>query len=351
MERSLFDNETDIMLRLENTSVDLSVLRDAENGTIEALKHLSHRIDLNAKPVFDYFFEKNNIAVDRMPQYYCSPYWGEATKNYKWRYMIVGVGERRFLVFLRLVGIMYNQRHFSLSYEILSSDGKECGIDDVTKAICNLPCVKSVEKISDKNDKECANVNYYCDKDNALLMNKNCRNKYRRSLSLLDCGLRVISVNNANFVDFKKKAETLYDTFTKKRFPFDVNSARNMLKMAISNPNDCYVYGFYINDVLIGVQMACNDFMKNISVHFAKDITSFDVESISEYVGVDRVIAQRIKNFFGTYEECFLKEKFLVEKEYDAIFVDGYFADNPSSMIIHKESFYPKKVIYKIIKV
>lgn len=320
-------------------------------GDIDWVKSHSKKINLMSRDVIAFFEKQNNLTVERCPQYYCSPYWGEATKNYKWRYMIVGVKERRFLVFLRLVGIMYDQQYFSLSYEILSSDGNKDKIEDVTKAVCNLPCIKSVETISDKNNEECVHVNYYCDKKNALSMNKNRRNKYKRSLSLFDYGLRVMLVNNANFEDFEKKAEMLYGTFIKKRFSFNVNSARNMLKMAIDNPNDCYVYGFYINDVLIGTQMACNDFMNSISVHFAKDITSFDVESISEYVGVDRVIAQRIKNFFGTYEECFLKEKFLVEKEYDAVFVDGYRIENSSSMSIHKNGFYPKKVSYKIIKV
>lgn len=343
----LFD--MDLRWQIDGLAVSIDELVVGKNDTNEWLKSASHKITLGAKRIFDVFFKANNVQPSEMPQYYCSPYWCDATSNFKWRFMIVSTDNDYFLVFLRLVGIMYHQQYFSISYNVLSLKGFKHAAWMVRETIKTMNVVKSVETVYDGTIEDCTNVNYYCDRENVGVMNKNRRNKYRRALALRDSGLTVRRFSLKEKKEALADTSALYDVFQSGRFGFNRRSADKLLVTALNDASS-HVYGFYYNNVLVGVQMATNDFLRCVYIHFAKDITALDVETIAKYVGCDVTMAQRLKNFLGTFEEEYVKEDILVNKHYDALFVDGFIADNPDPMIMHKRGFYPKQVFYKIEK-
>lgn len=343
----LFD--MDLRWQLDGLAVSVDELVMAKNDTNEWLKSASHRITLDAKRIFNAFFEANRVQPSLMPQYYCSPYWCDATSNFKWRFMVVSKGTDYFLVFLRLVGIMYHQQYFSLSYDVLSLKGLKFSAWMVRETLKTMNVVKSVETVYDGTIDDCTNVNYYCDRESVGVMNKNRRNKYRRALALRDVGLTVRRFSLREKKGALADTAALYDVFQSGRFAFNRRSADKLLVTAL-NDSSCIVYGFYFNNVLVGVQMATNDFLRCVYIHFAKDVTALDVATIARYVCCDAATAQRLKNFLGTFEEEYVKEDILVKGNYDALFVDGFIADNPDPMIMHKRGFYPKQVFYKIEK-
>ena len=350
MERKTIFDDMDLEWQITSLSVDSENLVRPSNDNNEWLKDVSHKINLAAKPIFDQFFDANDVQPSEMPQYYCSPFWGDATGNFKWRFMIVGCGDDYFLVFLRLVGIMYHQQYFSVSYNVLSLKGDKRAANALLETIGRMNSIKSIEKVYEGTIDDCDNVNYYCDRESVGVLNKNRRNKYRRALALRDVGLTVRRFTLKEKNNALADTSALYEVFKKERFDFNVRAANKLLTTALS-VGGCCAYGFYFNDVLVGVQIVTNDFRRCAYIHFAKDVTSLSVECIAKYVGVDAVLAQKLKNFLGTFEEEYLKENILVNEHYDALFVDGFHSENPNAMVMHKQGFYPKQVFYKITKV
>ena len=351
MELDLFDPEIDMSYRLAEMAVNLNVFRDKENDTNEALKKLSRKIDLDAKPIFDYFFEKHLIPVNEMPQYYCSPFWAGATGNFKWRYTIIVNEGTFFLVFLRLVGIMYHQQYFSLPYRILSSDCSASSVIPVVGVLRQMSCIKTYERISlDTDLKNCDNANFYVERADVGVMTHNRRNKYRRAMTLCSMGVEIIHYERQDMARAAMDAGRLYEEFRSHRFAFNARSAQNLLVMAL-NRRDCFVYGFYFRERLIGIQIATCDFRRCVYVHFAKDITALPLDVIRTYADASEDEARRLKNFLGTLEEETLKTQILVNYNYDALFVDGFIADNPDPMVTHKSGYYPKQILYKIERI
>lgn len=347
MARTLFDNETDIQYVLSDIAVDLDVFKDKDNDTNDALKRLSRKIDVDAKPVFDYFFDRNSVPVREMPQYYCSPFWAGATGNFKWRYTVIAYRGAFFLVFLRLVGIMYHQQYFSLPYRVLSSDGSAADALYVQQTICDMDSVKTVERIVDTDVANADNANFYAERDDVGVMTHNRRNKYRRALALRDMGVEIVRFAYSDVQRALEDSARLYEEFRVHRFGFNGRSAHNLLVTAIGR-DDCLVYGFYFHDRLVGIQIATCDFRRCVYVHFAKDITALPLDVIQDYASANEDEARRLKNFLGTLEEETLKEEILFNEHYDALFVDGFIADNPDPMVRHKSGFYPKCIYYKI---
>lgn len=341
MARTLFDNKTDISYVLSDMAVDLDVFKDKDNDTNDALKRLSRKIDLDAKQVFDYFFERNAVPVSEMPQYYCSPIWNSAYNSYKWRYMVVVYNGVFFLVFLRIVGVMYHQQYFSLSYRVLSSSGNRRETLAVEKTLCSLKSIKSFETIVDEDDWDC--INFYND-----TMPTANNWKVNHANALVGIGLNA-TVHIGNIPSHLLVGiRNLYEFVRKEHFDFNISRQdkymNTVLKLGVTP-----VFVFTFNGKVVGIKIVSNDFSNVVYIHSAKDVSSLSIETIAlNYACGDVNVARDLKRFLGTYEERFVNDYLLNKMGFCAVFNDGLIDKAEKGLYEHKAEHYKKTIRYKI---
>lgn len=317
--------------------VDICELKKEENKTFEWLKNHTSKINLKSKHIIDFYLWKNNTTIDKIPQYHCSPYWGEYTSNWKMRYMVIVDGDVEYLVLFRVIGVMTNSMYFGVSYHILRNDGNK-DTENVYNILKSFSCIKSFEYIV--NDDNYTNVNFYTDKDEIENRSRNFRKKINKANNTFE----------GKIVVFNKPTKTLLqdvkvfcDNFDKNRFKFNKKVLLKSVDIAIKE--EAPIYSFYINDKLIGINVICSDFLNVCACHCGKDISGFDKEFIStEYCNGDTKFAQSIKNLLGRYIDHTVSNDCL--KTYDALFIDGYRGDNRKGMMSHKINVTSKYIKY-----
>lgn len=313
-----------------------------ENQNFEWVKNNSNKIDLNAKVFFDFFFEKNNIDIKQIPQYYTSCYWGYATSNYKLRYMIIEHNNSFFLVLLRIVGIMFHSQYFSITYKVLCDNKNINGNDIIIPLFKNFERVKTYESICTEND-NWDNCNFYVTKN--YKRKKRQRKHYRHANELLSNGVKVVIVNKCNIKDVTYDANNLYQEFIKRRFKFNTKTANKMLDLCVNK--DCGIaFAFYYNKILIGIEILSKDYKDAYFLHCGKNITSFALEQIVAYTQCDIELAKKIKGYLGCLSSEYIKDYLFGHSLCDAIFVDGVHGDK--AQLIHKQSWYDNAIYYKI---
>lgn len=312
------------------------------NQNFEWVKKNSKRIDINSKPIFDFFFNVNNIPINEIPQYYTSCYWGQATSNYKLRYMLIEHQDNIFLVMLRIVGIMFHSQYFSISYKVLCNNANISGNKVVIPFFKNFERVKTYEVICTEND-NWDNCNFYVTK--SYKRKKRQRKHYRHANELLSNGVKIVIVDKTNIKAVSYEANNLYKYFIENRFKFNTKTANRMLDLCINK--DCGIaFAFYYNDKLIGIEILSKDYKNAYFLHCGKNITSFSLEKIVAYTQCDIVIAKKIKDYLGCLSSEYIKDYLFEHYLCDAIFVDGVHGDK--SQLIHKQSWYDNAIYYKI---
>ena len=68
MERKTIFDDMDLEWQITSLSVDSENLVRPSNDNNEWLKDVSHKINLAAKPIFDQFFDANDVQPSEMPQ-------------------------------------------------------------------------------------------------------------------------------------------------------------------------------------------------------------------------------------------------------------------------------------------
>lgn len=319
---------------------DLS--RNENNMDIEYIKSISRKIDMDAKPVFDYFFGINNIPVERYPQYYCSPIWNAAYNNYKWRYIIIAHNDCKYLVMLRIVGVMYHEQYVALSYDVLSDTPTKADINSIIGFLRKIQCIKKVETITNGDDWDA--VNFY---NTELPKVKNYKKKKVEILKTIGVYVAVINCVPSN--EMLHNIDGLYNWFEMIRFKF--NRKRQDKYMYLLRSLNTPFFVSYYKGRVIGVKFASNDFGNSIYCHASKNISPFSVEKISEYTKErDLNKCLLIKKYLGVFEEQEMNRYFL-ESGYDAVFNDGIITKSENGLFEHKKEHYKNMIKYKLIDI
>ena len=337
MEYNIFS----IQETINSCAIDISKIRCDFNNVCDSkeyLKSISKKIDISVKPIFDFFFEINNIPIERYPQYYCSPIWNECYNNYKWRYIIINDGVCNYLVFLRIVGIMYHDQYFTLSYDILSDEPQKSNIKNLIEIFKKNPCIKKAEVIVNGDDWD--NINFYNTQTPQTTKYKN------KKISLLyNIGVDAIKLKKIPN-HFSNKLEKMYEVFKKERFDFDKKRQDKYMRLVEKTG---YVFLFTYKNIPIGIKIVSNDFGKTIYIHASKDISGFKLETVSEYIKEnDLNKCKLIKKFLGVLEEQYVNYC-LFNDGYKCVYNDGFVGDK--NLLSHKSEHYKNFIKYKLIDI
>lgn len=309
----------------------------------EYVKSISRKIDLSAKPVFDYFFDINGVPTEHYPQYYCSPVWNECYNNYKWRYMVVNDGVCNYLVFLRIVGVMYHEQYVALSYDILSDNPQKANIQGIIELLKGMSCIKKAEIVTDWDDWD--NVNFYNTET------KKIKNRKARNIAAMeDAGVTMHVFYRVIPKDVDDKIRDLYKVFAESRFTFNEKRQRKSVDVALSTGMPVFV--FMYKGKVIGIRVVSNDFGNSVYCHASKNISAFSSEEISKYLEESDIdICAVIHKYLGVLEEQKMNKYLLEEKHYDAVFSDGIIEKSTKGLFEHKREHYANMVRYKLIDI
>lgn len=342
---SLFENNIDFLL--QPLSVDIGEFRFKRTNSLEWLKSNTHKITVGSKMIFDYFFKINSVTVDAMPQYHASPYWGEVTNNYKMRFLIIKDKQIYHLVLLRIIGIMYHEQYVCVTYNVLSSNGK-VSTDTIMPLLRNIDCIKKVERIVDK-DTDWDNCNFYCTPENITNISTKRRTQMTRAFKLLDKGVKAVALKSLNS-ELVSQCNDLFGMFVEYRFKFNKKVNAKMVEL-VSKDNIDTIIVFSYNNKIIGIQVACNDFLDVASIHVAKDISSFPIDVIAtNYTNNDYELAKEIRNYLGILREEYTKRHCLGVLKFPAVYIDGAHGDK-NKYLIHKRKHYDKCIYYKMVDI
>lgn len=333
---------------IDMIAVDMSVLSEnkalySEQESYDALKNITKRLSLDVKPVIDAFLDKNNIGIEEMPQYYCSPLWGDVCSNFKWRYVVIRDNANYTLVMFRVIGLYSTQRYFAVSYRPLCLDATK-PLSRVIEWLKNVKCIKKIAIIDNEDYEE---VNFYND-----CLPKLDSWKLKKAKALIDDGISVEVYTNTPSVPSSvlHGIQELYDIYSVERFRFDRRTHDKYLRIALERRLPVFV--FMYNKRVIGIKLCSDDWVGTFSIHAAKDISTFPVEVIAEKItDGDAVFAKRIKCFLGFLCEWYINKYLFDNYHCKAVFYDGLFEKSKKGLVEHKRIFYKKIIGYKFINI
>jgi hypothetical protein len=328
---------------IDSLSIKSDEIKPQANDSLEYLKGISHKLTIKDKPIIDYFFEINNIPIYRYPQYYCSPIWNDAYNSYKWRYMIINHGGLNYLVFLRIIGVMYHEQYVALSYDILCENPEKADIPSVVNILKTIDCIKKMETITDGDDWD--NVNFY--NDESLRLNNYKRNKVKY---LMDNGIKCVVFYNNVPLSILNGIIELYDAFMQNRFKFNIKHLKRYFELSLNKGFPVFV--FMYQDKVIGLRLCSNDFGNAYYIHEAKDISGFPLDVIAlQYTNSDMDFAVEIKKFFGAFTESYPQTYLFDKCGVSGVFYDGIITKKKQGLFEHKNRFYKKMIKYKLVDI
>jgi hypothetical protein len=193
---------------IDSMSIALERLSNNENKSYRWLFENSTHIDMKVYDILNDFFVRNEVAPDNMCLCNLDCVYGEASRNYRFRFIIVGVNDDYVLVPFKIVDPRSAkiENYFTISYHPLSYNKNTESIKEVLKVLSSYECIHSIDIPSD--EKGSIRNNYYNLPENYRDI---CRSKWKSKH-----GINKLS----NIIDVDYHSESLIDIEDKLRDMF-----------------------------------------------------------------------------------------------------------------------------------
>lgn len=282
------------------------------------------RISMEYWSVIEDLYDRYIDLPEKMYRYVLSPEWGEASKNFRMRFLIVKIESDYTFVPFKIVDPIGHDRYFSISMEPISYGGIDENVKKVLEYLSKFDCIKYIA-IPELEQKDEVDNNYYNLREDFSKMNKsNWRSK--RGVNKL---MKLVEFDNhaellPGIEDRIKELNAVWDNIKKskdKNFKLSKSTDFNLAKIA-KKSESVYIYGFFYKGNLIGYSIASIIIGKYISLLATKQITG-SYEHLSDFVGEDTEELKVIHKHLSSYMQYMIQRDILKDSDYIAVYNYG----------------------------
>ena len=326
-------------------SITLEDLVSNKNKSYRFLMDNSYHIETQYKDILYHFLGK---VIEGHPScmgdYTICPEWGEASEDFRMRFIIVKSDRDYSLVILKVV-TPFTENYFRIDYPIISlyNENTSSKVLDVLKMYKDI---HFYSVISEKRDGR--RYNYYNTLEDFKSKMDKSKWKSKKGINKLS---KIIDVqykyDYASLSDIEGKIPNLIKEWNKAR-PFELSARHDMnLLDMYKRTDDIEVFTFWYKNVLVAYSIGVRMF-SYIVLLSTKTIAVCGEEKIKIILGndgIDESTIRNIKKHLGAYTQYYLHKILLEDLKYNALF---YYGDSGLKKLhSFKEEYYRNRIDYK----
>lgn len=325
---------------IDSMSVDIKTLENNPDKSYRFLLDNSFHIEYQYKDVLEAFYRQAMMDPFKMGDYNICPEYGDVTKNYRFRFMIVRDGEEHILLIFKVVDPRTASipNYFTLGYEPISLEGGS--VLPTMKALQSYESIKSVVVISE--EKGSFNNNYFNmlkdfkEMDKSTWRSKNGVNKLSKLITF-SC--------DDSLPGIYEGVETITAIWNKvKHEKVPVKYDTRLLDMAMKGDN-IKVFTFWYKDIMVAFSLGIIMLDKFISLETTRTVNIAGDEFLTEYLREsDPEIVKLIRKRLGAFVQYTMSKHCLQDNSYEAVY---YYGDgNEKGLREFKRVFYKNIIFY-----
>lgn len=326
----------------EQIGISLHSLEESDYS-YDTLMQNSNKINMSSKEILETFYCKYITVPEKMYQYTLNPEWGEASSNYRMRFMVVIVDNDYVFVPLKVMDPMGKDRYFSISMELVSYNDSVENIIRVLNTLKKFDSIKFIA-VSGFYDREVYMNNFYNtieefkQMDRSVWKSKKGINKMSKIIDVsTDCIPEEASI-------YVKQIDDLWNAQKKseKKTTLPVKVDISLAKL-YGKQDDMFLYMYFYKDVPVGYSIGVTTAKKYISLLSTKSLTQLPLEQLSEYLREsDDLIIKQIQKFLGAFIQYTIHKDILQRRKYEALY---YYGDVHSKSLHEFKQDYYKRII------
>lgn len=331
----------------EQVGISFHSLEDSDHS-YDTLMLNSEKINMSSKEILEMFYSKYITSPDKMYQYVLNPEWGEASGNYRMRFLIIILEDDYILVPLKVMDPMGKERYFSISMELVSYNSSMENIIKVMRLLQSFDSIKFIS-LSGNFDKEVYMNNFYNTLEEFTQMNRSVW-KSKKGINKMS---KLIVMNSDYYPeavpDLIKQVDDLWNAQKKseKKTTLPAKVDISLAKMW-GKSNDMFMYLYFYKDKILGYSIGVTTVENYVSLLSTKSLTQLPIDQLSDYLKeTDESIVKQIQKFLGAFIQYTIHKDILFDKGFDALY---YYGDVHSKSLHEFKQDYYKRVInsYKV---
>ena len=336
-----------IEYQIDSLSISLDAFVSNSDKSYKYLFDNSIHIQLDVKDVLEAFYKKAMWDYpEKMGDYNICPEYGEASRNYRFRFIVLKTDDDYVLVTFKIVDprTVTIKNYFTVSYPPISYNGKST--EKVYDALKMYPDIKSIVGFSTEDD--FSNNNYYNMLKDFKEMDKSSWRSKRGVNRLRD--LIEFDVESENIPNIEWHIEKLTNEWNKiKGKTSSVKSDLNLVGLA-RRGDSVKVFSFWYKGVMVGFSIGIVIIDKYIGLITTKTVSIGDDAYLAEYLGEsDMDLVKYMRKHIGSYVQYALHKYCLADNNFEAVY---YYGDTRSKTLrIFKKDYFKNIIYYKRVPV
>lgn len=325
--------------RIDSLSIDIQELQNNPDKSYHFLLDNSLHIEYQYKDVLEAFYRKVMLDPFRMGDYNICPEYGDVTKNYRFRFMIVKDREEYILLIFKVVDPRTASiaNYFTLGYEPISLDGGSAL--PTLRVLQQYESIKSVVVISE--EKGSFNNNYF----NMLKDFKEMDKSTWRSKNGVNKLAKIIGFScDENLSGIYDGVETITAVWNKvKHEKVPVKYDTRLLDMAMRGDN-IKVFTFWYNGIMVAFSLGIEMLNKFISLETTRTINIAGDEFLTKYLHEsDPSVVKLIRKHLGAFVQYSMSKYCLEHGRYEAVY---YYGDGGDKGLREFKRVFYKNIIF-----
>ena len=322
-------------------SITIDDLRNNRDKSYKFLLNNSYHIETQYKDVLFYFLGKEiEENPSNMGDYTICPEWGDASSDFRMRFIIVKSDNDYSLVVLKVV-TPFTENYLRIDYPIVSIYHNETS----SKVLRVLKMYKGIHFYSViSENKDGRRYNYYNTlEDFESKMNKS-KWKSKKGINKLSKIIDVVSCDDISIDKARGMFDFLFDFWNKSKGESVSSKTERRLLDITYRIRGGKALTFWYKEILVGIIIASPIYDRFITVYTQKSVGIATIDFLSEYLKSYDVAAD-IQRYLGSYIQYYIHKHFLVDLGYEALFYTGDL--NSKNLKRFKEIYYNNAVCYK----
>lgn len=331
-----------IKYQIDSLSIELSEFINNEDKSYRYLFDNSYHIDMKFFDVLNEFMCKRITDPSKMIISHSDCVYGEASRNYRFRFIILKSNDDYVLVTFKIVDprTASIKNYFSITNLPISYEGKD--VKEVMEALRLYECIKSIEIPC--NADEYDRNNYYNIIDDFSEM-KRAKWRSKRGINKLS-SLIDVNYHSENLPDIRDLRASMFDMWCKfKGKKVTDKTDKGMLELALKMEKACIIT-FWYNRKLLGITIGTPTYGNYITIYTQKSLGISNNEFLSEYLEEDNMeIVRDINKYLGSYVQYCINRYCFEDMGFKAVFYTGDQKDE--NLRRFKRIYYKNTVNYK----
>lgn len=331
-------------------------ITDIEDNTDKSYRWLldnTQRINLENRDILEEFYHKGISKPELMYDYNCSCIWGEASGNYRFRFIIVSIGDDYVLVPFKVVDPMgkKNKNYFTISYPPISYDECDNSVSEVLNAFKSYEDIKYVVEFSSESG-DYFSDNYYNFKEDFDSINKSSwrsKNGINKLSNIIS-----ISTNDEYLPGIEDEIKELIGYWNKaKGDKITGKPDIGLIRIARKNENVIPIT-FRYNGKLVAYTICSVGVGKYLFCDVTKSLSICSKDFLKSYLNADDATIKLIDKHLGHFVN-FISNKYAFDNNYEALYyygsgtsqVNGKMTITDKGLHEFKNSYFKHKIYYR----